>query len=231
MASKKLLVTLTTTNGSNWKDKIDEINRLNLREIALFPTCLKKSERLELYSMLENSSVTSIPHVHLRDDMDLDELDFLITKFDTKVFNIHPGIFHPLMYDLSKYSSMIFVENTGGECPTEDEVKKFGGLCVDFSHLANETLIKNKSFLDKFWSLTKKYKIGCAHVSAIKKEMSEDPYIKGVFKFDGHSLKDFSEMDYIKEFKNILPEFICIELENSIEEQLRVKEYLEKIIN
>ena len=64
-----ILPTITTTWGSNWRVKIKEINEIGLKEIALFPTCLPKEKRKELYRLLEDSNIESIPLVHIRSDM------------------------------------------------------------------------------------------------------------------------------------------------------------------
>jgi len=48
---KKILVTLTTTNSS-WREKIEEIKNLELKEIALFLTGLNRQEREECYRTL-----------------------------------------------------------------------------------------------------------------------------------------------------------------------------------
>lgn len=37
-------------------------------------------------------------------------------------------------------------------------------------------------------------------------------------------------MDYVKKYKKYLSDIISIELENSFKEQLKVKQYLEKIL-
>jgi len=43
-----------------------------------------------------------------------------------------------------------------------------------------------------------------------------------------HELKD---LDYMKNYEEFWPPIISLELENTFEEQLKAKEYLEKIIN
>jgi hypothetical protein len=79
-----------------------------------------------------------------------------------------------------------------------------------------------------------KYKVGCCHISAINEELNEIvDYQTGhkISSGDNHMMRDFSELDYVKKYVPYLPEYVSIELENSFEKQLEVKEYLEKIIN
>ena len=50
-------------------------------------------------------------------------------------------------------------------------------------------------------------------------------------RFDFHVLESFSEMDYLKNYpQEYFPEYMAIELENSLAEQLKIKEYLETFI-
>lgn len=229
MANKKILLGLTTTPASDWRDKIEEIRRLNITEISFFPTFLKSYERKELYKLLENSPVKNIPHVHLRNDMELQEINYLVNNFKTRTFNIHSEKEYPLLHDLSLYNSIIYVENT--ILPKEEEFNKFAGICIDFSHWHDEALRNNSNYDKKMRYFVKTYKIGCCHVSAIKKEPILDKVIKDCLIYASHWIDNLDELSYLKKYNEYLPEYISIELENSFETQLKVKEYLEKIIN
>jgi len=237
MGNRKILVSLTTLSNiskksldSSWESKIEEIKKNNLEEIALFLTGLEKEERTKLYDALESTSVKSIPHVHLRTDMDSEELDYLARKYSVQAFNLHPTVDWPLIHDYSKYNSKIYIENVE-TVPSEDELKKFGGLCIDFAHWKDEQLNGNDVYCEKLEDRIKKYKMGCSHVSAIKKELTPTVLSFGSMRYDSHILKDLGELDYMKEYRKYLPNIVSMELENSINEQLEAKKYLEKIIN
>ncbi len=233
MENKKVLVSLTTlkdNSNSNWKDKIEEIKKYNLTEIALFLTGLNKKGREDLYFLLRDTSVKNIPHVHLRTDMDPKELDYLAKAYNVQAMNLHPFEQYPLFYDYSKYNQIIYLENTE-IISGEKDLKNFGGLCVDFTHW--ESARKNnyhtyKDFEDK----VNKYKIGCSHVSVVNDKIDpySDPKYPDWIGYDHHLLDKLSEVDYLKNYIKYLPELISIELENSIEEQLEIKKYIEKNI-
>ena len=230
MVNKKILLGLTTTRGSDWREKIKEIDKFNIKEIALFPTTLEPDERKEMYALLEKTGLEKIIHVHLREQsMPLEELDCLVERYGTKVFNIHSLDQEGLSYDYSKYKDIIYIENNYG-VPKEEDIQKFAGLCIDFSHLEEHTRFKSPAY-DNFQSLMDKYKIGVGHISAIRKNPEPSHFRQGVMAYSAHYLNDLSEMDYIKKYKKYLPEFLSIELENPFEQQLKVKGYLEKIIN
>ena len=217
-------------NLSGWRSKIEEINSLGLTEIALFLTGLGKEERKDLYDVLENTPISSIPHVHLRTDMALDEIDYLSDKYKVEAFNLHSSTEFPLQYDYGKYASKIFLENCY-VVPGESELQKFGGLCIDFSHWEEKKLENDQNYCEKMERAVANYMIGCAHVSAIEDRPIPVVINSKIKEFSSHVLESMHELDYIKKYKKYLPNIISIELENPIQEQLEAKKYLENIIN
>jgi hypothetical protein len=235
---KKILLGLTTTWGSDWREKVREIDKFGIKEIALFPTALEIEERKELYDLLEKTKIEQIPHIHLRDEMELWELEYLEKRFHVQVFNIHgesdPHSFPNLEKRLKNYCPNIYVENTDA-VPSEKELKKFGGICIDFSHWQDGILFDRLDYDNEMRNAVKKFRIGCSHISAMGNKIIEsaDVQLEGVIykNFSKHHLDDLNELDYIKKYIEFIPDIISIELNNSFEEQLKVKEYLEKIIN
>ncbi|MFA6551788.1 MAG: hypothetical protein WCV41_04655, partial [Patescibacteria group bacterium] len=110
----KILPTITTTSvrGRDWREQFKEIKELDLKEAAFFPTCLRgRKAREKAYALIENSPIKTIPFVHLRADMDNEEIEYLMKNYGTKIFNIHSKKEHAPQYDLSKYKDIIYVEN------------------------------------------------------------------------------------------------------------------------
>lgn len=234
MANKKILLGLTTITGE-WKNKVKEIDELEIKEIALFPTCLRYRERQELYQLLENTGLISIPHVHLREeDFEAEEIDYLVKRFKTQVFNIHarPGVVDFLKQN-KKYKNNIFIENLLMNDNFAEALKYCGGICLDLSHWEGHGFIEKRQGYAELPGLLKKYKIGCNHISAVKaeKEHYHDEFSgQDFYNYDSHNLTDLSELGYVKKYKNYLADIISIELENPLKRQLEVKKYLEKII-
>lgn len=227
---KCILPTITTTYGSDWKEKIAEIDVLGLEEIALFPTCLSKEERKEMYEMLTKTNLKRIPFVHLRSDFDEEEISWLRENYQTKVFNTHSERLYPLKYSWDKYKKdVIYIENTHLGFP-EDELNDYAGVCIDFSHLENDRIIFPERY-EQSVRMIQNHKIGCAHLSAIRNEQKQDPERPEEIRFDYHDLKNLFEMDYLKKYpQEFFPDFMAIELENSLVEQLKIREYIMKFI-
>jgi sugar phosphate isomerase/epimerase len=236
MGNRKVLLGLTTTSGSDWREKTEEIDKFRIKEVALFPTCLDSEQRKELYSLLEKTGLEQIPHVHLRDnDMSGDELEYLIKKYNTQVFNLHPKKkAYEFLERNERFREIIYIENLyriiSSEQFGEKIFEEYGvaGICLDTAHLKSEQLLFPENYKKRV-ELIEKYQIGCNHISAIV----EKPYIwEGSEIFDTHMLTDFSELDYLKDFpKKYFSAYVSIELENSLEEQLEAKKYIEDIIN
>ncbi|GAI47580.1 unnamed protein product [marine sediment metagenome] len=78
--------------------------------------------------------------------------------------------------------------------------------------------------------MIKKYPIGANHISVIKKFIH--PNERGELQYDDHYLEDLSELNYLKKYpSNYFSSFIAIELENSIKEQLRARNYIIRLLN
>jgi len=230
----KILLGLTTTKKSDWQGKVREIDRLGLKEIALFPTCLKIKERRELYKLLEKTGLEKIPFVHVRHDFKKWEFAYLEKRFGTEVFNTHfDKVNDEFIAEGKRYLKRTYLENNR---PLSDNsiplLDIFAGFCLDISHWEDYGRRQKETNFKKLPKLLKKYKVGCCHISAVRKE----PYFeienkKKIKYYNSHWLRDLSELDYVKKYVKYLPPVCAIELENSLEEQLKVKKYLEKIIS
>lgn len=226
------LLGLTTTPGSDWHEKVTEIDKFDIEQIALFPTCLNSQKRQEIYGLLEKSKVKSIPHVHLRnEDMGRAEIEYLRDRFDSTLFNIHATPSALDYLDLSKDIAGIgiYIENSG-MIPDyfEKLVKASSGICFDFAHCEDHYYIGKEKEYRPFVEMIDKYNIGCCHISAVGREKSLE--FDGDMRFSKHHFDNLDELDYIKRYVKYLPEYASLELENSFSDQLEAKKYLEELI-
>lgn len=233
--TKNILLGLTTTPGSDWRGKIREIDELGLKEVALFPTFLNQEDRKILYTLLEGSSLENIPHVHLRDDMEEWELDYLVNRYKTRLFNIHPYRDSVDCFRSSKYVKNIYVENL--DYITEEFnsfVGVYSGLCVDFSHWEDSGVIQGERSYNKFKNIVDNSEIGCCHISGVRtypdtiKHFNSGQVMKV---FSWHNYEKLSDFDYILKYVKYLPDVISLELENSFKEQILARNYILKMIN
>ncbi len=227
MQDKKheILLGLTTTPNSDWKGKVEEMKKFGIKKIALFPTFLPVEKRKELYKLLEDIEGLEIPHVHLRNqDMEEWEVELFENKYKTEVYNIHVN--SELGECLKKYTNKIFIENHFKPYD-EKYLSQFGGICFDVQHHKRSQIEAPRAYAQVTTCL-EKYPIGCSHVSALPRFRY---IIKRLFNrhwkgFSGHYMVGLSELDYILPYRQYLPHYISLELENSFEEQIEAKKYL-----
>lgn len=219
----EILLGLTTTPGSDWRGKVEEMKKFGIKKIALFPTFLGIDQRKELYLLLESIEGLEIPHVHLRnEDIEEWEMELFEKKYKTTIYNIHAN--RGLNEFLKKYSNKICVENHF-KLLDKNQIAKLGGLCLDVQHLGRSKTEAPQAYA-QVMEFLKKYPVGCCHVSPLPKLKY---LLKRLFKRrGGHYMMGLSELDYARQYRQYLPKYISIELENSFEEQLKVKKYLEK---
>ena len=222
MAKREILVGLTGYNAREVNDKIEEVNSLKIKRVALFLELLKKSDRKKVYEKLLKSQIRSIPLVHIRHDMSKDELRFFVQNFKSKFLTIHESCFEYLSKWKGFHRRLFLEMNYDSKVSSLVKVKEIGGFCIDLSHFKAgeerwsrefEYILKRRDKNDYF---------ACNHLNGYS-------YRKNC---DLHTIKSVKDFDYLK----TLPKFIfgrCISLEvfNSIRQQLKFREYLAKFLS
>jgi len=223
-----ILPTITTTHA-DWLKQIEEADRLGIKQVAFFPTCLDFAARQKAYQVLEKSGLQEIPFVHLRHDIKGSEIAFFIKRWQTRVFNFHTAVdFGPLDASCAPYQEKIYLENT--ILPWSPvEVEDCAGICIDFSHLEAARLADSAVYAQDI-KIIEKHFCGCAHASAIKSDKFFRPRTNS-YLYDSHRLGGLSELDYLKRYPSLyFPAYIAIELENGLAEQLVIKKYISNIL-
>ncbi|MFA6963284.1 MAG: hypothetical protein WC227_01025 [Patescibacteria group bacterium] len=231
----KILVSLTTLNNPDWRKNVGDLKKFEIKEFALFPNCINsQEEREELFkTIVKELGPVSIPFAHIRSDMHPNELDFMIRNFGTKAVNLHPTIDWPIIHDLDKYKNMIYIENAGRafvQGLTAEDLEGFAGVCLDLSHLESVRL-QNLPGYEINIGIAEKYKIGAIHMSAIADAKMFIPEYD-FWTNDRHYMDDLKQMDYLKRYypKYFAP-YAAIEVGNSIEDQIKMKKYIENILH
>lgn len=224
----KILPAITTI--FDWRGKLKELKELNLKEVALFLTCVNHKERREIYEFLKKTKINKVPFVHTRTDMLADEIEYLIKNYHTQAFNIHSKREYQYFADCEKYKKMIYIENTY-EPFDEKEIQEFAGICLDFAHLESDRLFRHDIYKHNI-ELIERYGCGCNHISPSNNSFSLD---KEVEKYPRdrhhHTLKKLSELDYLKRYPaKYFGELAALEMENPLKEQLNAKEYIQALL-
>lgn len=218
-----ILVSITGRTEKEWRDKLEEIKKAGIKEIALFLELYEKDQREKIYKALLISPVVKIPLVHIRHDMIKSELALLNGRYGTRYFTIHEINF--IRNDLKNWRDFyknIFLEmNFDGFVSKKVAVEKIGGFCVDLAHFKVAMEKLNDDFEYVFKRKKKKLFL-CNHLNGYDPEKN----------IDMHTIRGLKNFDYLK----TLPKFvsgktIALETFNSVEEQLKFKKYLIRILS
>jgi hypothetical protein len=217
-----LLPSLTSTRRDRMEPFLEALRQSDVRTIALFPTTLKPHERQALYEKLERIDGLKVPHVHLRSDCTDAEIGYLTYRFGTEVFNVHPsGSGTAYVPESSRWLKAISLENADA-LPEADQLAGCGGVCPDFSHWEAARRARDPAY-EGFEALVRRFPAVCCHVSAIR-EGDPNPW-NG--RTDHHHFTSLADFDYLDRYREFLPpQWVSLELENTLDEQLEAIAYL-----
>jgi hypothetical protein len=220
--SRRILVSITGSTRHDWKSKLHEINRRKIREIALFLEIFDPKERHALYRALKKSCVKSIPLVHAKNDMELREFKLLEKNFGAKRFNVHENSFEH-MHKWPGFHHKLYMElNYSDDVPSEVDMARIAGLCVDLSHFA---AARDRHATEYDFIMKRRH---IKHYFVLNHLNGYNPKTKR----DVHTVRSLKEFDYLKKLpKFLFGRYIGLEMFNSIPEQLEFKKHLVRMLN
>ncbi len=219
--NKRILVSLTGRKQRDWSSKLEEIKKYKIKKIALFLEMFTKIQRKQIYQALLSADVKKIPLVHVRDDMSKEELEFLKKNFHTKCFTIHESSFKCIDKWKGLHRRLFLEMDKDNKIPKNVDVSKIGGFCIDLAHFKCEQKLWSKEFL----YIIKREKIHryfkCNHLNGYDYDKNEDI----------HTIRGLNQFNYLKTLPDFLfGKYIALETFNSIEDQLKFKKYIVKLL-
>ena len=220
--SKKLLVGITGYKDRHWRDKIKEIDKYGFSTVSLFLERFEKDQRKMLYDALLKSKIKKIPLVHIREDMEKDELVFLVKQYGSKYLTIHESGFKILKKWKGFYNKLYLEMNRDNFISKKVDVSRIGGFCIDLSHFKMEEIERTKEF-DYILKRKNMHKyFVCNHVNGYSYKKNKDL----------HTVRGLKSFDYLR----TLPKFLFgnimgIEVDNSIKDQVKFKKCIVKLLS
>jgi hypothetical protein len=211
---------LTAKKGKGWEKKLEDIKRYKIKKFVLFIEEIKKKEREKLYRKLLNNGF-EIPFVHIRSDSDKQELEFLAKNFQSRDFNIHERDFNHLDRWNGFLKQLCLELNYDNYIPKSMNINKIGGFCIDLSHFKAAEERKSKEFLYVLKRKNNNKKFLCNHLNGYSYKKRSDMHLIS-------STKDFDYLLSLPKF--VFGKIIAMEMYNSIQEQLKFKKYLVKLL-
>jgi len=216
----KILLSITGTKSFDWANKLKEINAGKITEAAVFLESFDRKERDNFYRLLLKSTIKTIPFAHLRDDVTKKEMQFLIDRFKTRYCNIHESFFKILDRWQGYWDKLYLEMDFNDEIAKDVKVKKIGGFCVDLAHF--KAAIARGTKEASYVVLRKnETEIACNHLNGYNPLAMQDI----------HFVKDLRSFDYLTTLpKYVFGKIIALEVYNSIEEQIKFREYVSRLL-
>lgn len=220
--SNRIFVGITGWKEKHWKDKIKEIEKFKITAVSLFLEQFKKRQREKIYKSLLASSIKKIPLVHIRGDMEKEELVFLAKNFGSSYFTIHEDEFKVMKKWAGFYKNLFLEMNVDSFVSRAVKVNKIGGFCIDLSHFKIEKEKWSKEFEYILKRRNTHRYFACNHLNGYSPSKNSDM----------HTVKSLKDFDYLTTLpKFLFGKIIAIEAYNSISEQLKFKRYLSRLLD
>lgn len=194
---------------------------------------MREAERRELYRELELAHVRhlfTIPFVHAVSDMSEHEYRYLMDRFGTELFNLHPLRQYPLQHTLSaEIRRRITIENAFIDQSIElIDLSGFHGICMDIAH-AEDLRRKNPREFEKLERLTHRAPVLANHVSLSGDAALVDSY--GELTYHSHSIGEGRDLSHLNRYsREFFGSIIAIELADSLAEQVRLIPVIEETL-
>ncbi len=218
---RKLLLSVCGDDVEACKEKIADVQKEKIEEIALFVYYLSEKNRKEIYELLEDFQIKEIPLAHIGSGTTKDEIDFLFKNYGTKYFTIHESDFKSLKEWRGFHENLFLEMNTDNFVDSSVVVEKIGGFCVDLAHYQKQKDKKTADYDYIYQKREKDFLFKCNHLSGYSFEKMEDL----------HCVENLKDFDYLKNLPDFLfGNIIAIEVTNSIKEQIEFKKNIEILL-
>ncbi len=215
--NKSLFLGITGDNSDDLIKKIEDINRLDIDTVTLFLQRLTKSHRDRVYEVLEDSVISYLPMVHIKNDMYKEELKMLEESYGSECFTIHEESFDYLDKWHGYLKDLYLEFNFDNSVLSKVAIERIGGFCVDISHfkVAQEKWSKEFEYILDRRKNADLFK--CNHLNGYSYKENTDL----------HMISSLMDFDYLKSVPDfIFGDYVGLEVNNSISEQLGFVEYL-----
>lgn len=228
---KKILVSLLVRPESNWREEITKFNTLGITEIALFIDFFSLEQRKEVYRLLATSSLKSAPYVHISNDFEEGEIEYLVTTYGTTVLGLSLNNFAlAFIATMIKFSDLIAPENPVEKkyiaLFTDEALSRSGvsGVCLDIATLEYNRRYSKKQYQSAIHALDH-HPLKATQIGPVSEN-----WFKRIFRLKSRHLSTLTDLHYLKNVPGAyLSDLLVLDLKNSLEEQIEVKAYLESL--
>mgnify|MGYP006898375743 CR=1 FL=1 len=231
-ALKNILVSIQINAAGQWREAFAEADKLALKEVALFLDKADRDERRECYKILEASKIESIPYVQVTSEMEAWEFDLLVTNYGTVVFasavsNKSFGI----LTTFSKYAEQIIFENPLEKKHailfSDEALTRAGaeGVCLDAATLEHDRLHDEKKYTTTIHSLDH-HPLRATQIRPLA-----HAWYRRLVQKEMRYLTDLTTLRYLRQMPAAyIAPLIVLDLENTLPEQIEIRDYLKTFL-
>lgn len=225
-----IIVGILFSKTPEWRSLLSTIPVALDNQMGLFLQGMGLEDRKEIYRIFETSPIKKIPYVQLASDAQDWEIKFFVEKFSTSVFSL-PAVPSslPIIDHWPLPSTPCLLENSSPEIKdsifTQETMSRPGvnGVCLDVGALETKRLRQNKLYQADIAVLDHQT-VSCVLISPIPHSTLGRLFAKPF------RLESLSDLRYLKHFPpKFFSTMMVLELCNSFEEQLEVKQYLASV--
>lgn len=219
-------------NNAEWRSQLQSLINFPSTELGIFLQEVPLTQRKEIYTTLESSSIKNIPFVQLASDSQAWEIKYLAEKFSTQLFSL-PALVSsfPIIDAWPEIEAVCVIENSPfniKDSVFNQEVFNHTGIkgvCLDVSALEYKRIKKNEEYNKDIFVLDH-HMISCVTVSSVVSSWWGKITSKPDF------ITSLNQLRYLAHFpQHYFRSMIILRLNNSFDEQNEVKLYLDSILN
>jgi len=227
-----IFLSIQITPATPWRDYLSALDALNLKEIAFFLDKASLDERREFYRLLEKSQLTSIPYVQVSVDMEAWEFDYLATNYNTKWFGLTvSNRSFGFLATIPKYAAQIIFENPLENKYTslfsDEALTRAGtnGVCLDVATLERDRTQNKKKYTVSIHALDH-HSLQVTQVRPVSNR-----WYGRLFSKEMRRLTSLSTLHYLRYVPQAyIASFIVLDMDNTPEEQIEIREYLKALL-
>lgn len=231
-STKKVLPAIAVVKTANWRDDLQQLVRQSYFETALLLSAAALDERRELYRLLKETPVVSIPYVQLPYDAEEWELAYLNENYGSEVFGLTAqNKAFSLLARLSNYLKHLAFENpeeTAHQDLFTDEAltrSGIGRVCLDA-----KTLEQDRRSNPKKYNLTI-HALDHHQLVATKIGPVAGWWFKKIAGGNGRRLTSLKDLNYLKHLPpSYMAPLLILAMDNTIDEQKEIKAYIELLL-
>lgn len=226
-----ILVGVVARPETDWRGALSSVAPLGIKEIGLFVADLGYEARCELYKLLDTAGLKAVPYVQLPQDAKEWEPLYLSERFSCTAFSLAAtASVAKVIASLASAKQPILLENPDQKAnreffsDTAIAASAASGICLNAGALERDRTRDKKGYQAVITALDHN-SIEASFVTPVAESRLRELFGQS------QRLEHLRDLHYLKHFPAAyLSKIVALKLDNSLEEQIEVRAYLESFL-